>query len=110
MRFRKVNEREAQWIQLLSSIGSTPSEIADRYGFKRMDVYNVLRGNAFSWVTGIINRNIKPVELTVVRFLLKSDKPYREIANYTGIDDNKVRNIMGFMEYNGEISIKRGRR
>jgi hypothetical protein len=36
-----------------------------------MDVVNVLMENAFSSVTGILNRNIKPEELVIAQYLLK---------------------------------------
>lgn len=101
---KRVNSREAKWITLLHDIGLTKREIAERYGFKYMDIVNVLRGNSYSSVTGIINKSIKPDECVVATYLLKQGKPYREIAAYTGIDANKIRNIMGVLQYKGVIS------
>lgn len=102
--FKKINEREARWIYDLASIGASKREIADRYGYKYMDVVNVLRGNSYSHVTGILNRNINAVEQIVSMFLLKQGKPYRDIAAYTNIDANKIRNVMGVLQYKGVIS------
>ncbi|GAB6153692.1 hypothetical protein JCM17380_24420 [Desulfosporosinus burensis] len=96
---RKVNEVEAKWIQLVSSVGLDKKSIADRYNYKYMDVVNVLRGNAYSHVTGILNRNIGSEEVTVVKYLLKQEHPYREIASFAGIDANKVRNIRGYLQH-----------
>lgn len=100
---KKINEIEAKWIQLVSSVGLDKKSIADRYNYKYMDVVNVLRGNAYSHVTGILNRNISSEEVTVVKYLLKQEHPYREIASYTGIDANKVRNIMGYLHHSRVI-------
>lgn len=99
----RVNCREAGWIVLLNSVGLSKKEISDRYGYKYMDVVNVLRGNSYSHITGILNRNIKDVEVTVVSYLLRQGKPYRAVAEFTGIDSNKVRNIMGYLQYRGGI-------
>jgi len=102
--YKKVNEREALWIKVLYSAGASKKEIADRYGFKYMDVRNVLRGNSFSRVTGILNKHIKLEEFIVAKFLLRQGNSYRSIAYYTGIDKNKVRNVMGVLQYRGVIS------
>lgn len=99
----KVDEREAQWIQLVGSVGLSKIEIVKRYAYKYMDVVNVLRGNSFSWITGILNRNITQEEYIVVKRLLKQGHPYRDVANYAGIDSNKVRNIMGVLQYKKEL-------
>lgn len=99
----KVDEREAKWIQLVGSVGLTKVEIAKRYAYKYMDVINVLRGNSFSWITGILSRNITQEEYVVVRRLLKQSHPYREVAKFSGIDANKVRNIMGVLQYRQEL-------
>lgn len=101
--FRVVNEREAKWIVLLDSVGMSKTEIANRYDFKRMDVVNVLRGNSFSHVTGIRNKNISIEEFITSKRLLKQGHPYRDVADYSGIEANKVRNVMGVMQYNNEI-------
>lgn len=95
----KVNEREAQWIVLLNSVGMSKVDIASNYQYKYMDVINVLRGNSFSHVTGILNRNITEEEYIVAKRLLKQGHPYRFVAYISDIDSNKVRNIMGTLQH-----------
>lgn len=99
----KVDEREAKWIMLLSSVELSKKEIANRYSYKYMDVLNVLRGNSYSWITGILHHSISQEEVIVVKRLLGQGHPYREIASYAGIDANKVRNIMGVLRFNQEL-------
>lgn len=99
----KVDEREAKWVVLVSSVGLSKREIANRYSYKYMDVVNVLRGNSYSWITGILNNSITQEEVIVVKRLLRQGHPYREIAGYAGIDANKVRNIMGVLRFNQEL-------
>lgn len=99
----KVDVREARWIQLVSSVGLPKAEIARRYNFKYMDVVNVLRGNSYSWVTGILNSNITQEEYIVARRLLKQGHPYREVSKFSGIDANKVRNILGVLIFKREL-------
>lgn len=100
---RKVDEREAVWIVLLNSVGLGRKAIADNYNFKYMDVANVLRGNSFSNITGILHHSISQEDVIAVKRLLKQDHPYRDIAVYAGYEDNKVRNIMGYLQYEGVI-------
>lgn len=95
----KVNESEARYIQVLHSVGLPKVEIAEEFKYKYMDVINVLRGNAFSNVTGILNRNITEKELVIVEHLLNQGHSYRAIAKFSGIDANKVRNIKGYLHY-----------
>ena len=96
---RKIDEREVRWIMLVKSVGMSKKAIAARYNYKYMDVINVLRGNSFSQITGILHHSITKEEIIVVKRLLKQEHPYREIASYAGIEDNKVRNIMGYLQY-----------
>jgi len=105
----KLNRLEANWIKTVASAGLSTKEIAERYRFKYMDVLNVLRGNTYSSVTGILNKNISPEEFQVSSFLLKQGKPYKEIADFTGINHNKVRNIMGVLQYKGLIDVYKRR-
>ena len=95
----KINESEAKYIQVLHSVGLPKMVIASEFKYKYMDVVNVLRGNAFSNVTGILNRNITEKELMVVEHLLNQGHSYRTIAKFSGIDANKVRNIKGYLQY-----------
>ncbi|MPM36890.1 hypothetical protein SDC9_83494 [bioreactor metagenome] len=68
-----------------------------------MDVVNVLRGNSFSWITGILHHSISQEEYIVTRRLLRQGHTYREVARFAGIDANKVRNVLGVMRYKKEI-------
>lgn len=95
----KMDEREALWVQVVTSVGLPKIGIAERYNYKYMDVVNVLRGNSFSWITGILNNNITQEEYIVGKRLLKQGHPYREVARLAGIDANKVRNVMGVLQY-----------
>lgn len=95
----KVDEKEAQWIKVLNSVGLSKMEISNRYNFKYMDVINVLRGNSYSHVTGILHHSITQEEIIVVKRLLKMEHPYVEVANFAGIEANRVRNIMGYLQY-----------
>ncbi|URZ16906.1 hypothetical protein [Clostridium felsineum] len=101
--FCKVNEREAMYIQILASTGVSKSLIAERFNYKMMDVINVLRANSFSHVTGLLNPHITEEELTVGAFFLKKGLAYRHVAEITGIDANKIRNIRGYLTYKGEL-------
>jgi len=95
----KVNEQEARYIQVLHSVGLSRNEISRDFKYKYMDVINVLRGNSFSDVTGILNKNITKKEFIVVEHLLNQGHAYRDVARFSGIDANKVRNIKGCLQY-----------
>lgn len=100
---RKMDEREAKYVLILSSVGVSKNVIARKFNYKYMDVVNVLRGNSFSDITGILNKNISQEEMIVASRLLKQGHAYREVANFSGIDANKVRNVMGVLQHFGEI-------
>lgn len=101
--YRNVNEFEARYIQLLHSVGITKKSISERFGYKYMDTVNVLRGNSYSHVTGILNNNITADEYFVSAWLLKQGHSYRAVADMAAIEPNKVRNVMGVLKYKGEI-------
>ena len=101
--YRSVNAYEARYIQILNSVGIKKKDISERFGYKYMDTVNVLRGNSFSHVTGILNKNVRSDEYFVSAWLLKQGHSYRAVAEMAGIDANKVRNIQGVLKYKGEI-------
>lgn len=100
---RRMNEREAKYITVLNSVGIAKSAIAKKFNYKYMDVVNVLRGNSFSNITGILNTNISQEEIIVATRLLQQGHAYREVARFAGIDANKVRNILGVLQHSREI-------
>lgn len=100
---RKMDEREAKYITVLNSVGIAKKIIAERFNYKYMDVVNVLRGNSFSNITGILNKNISQEEIIVATRLLRQGHAYREVAKFAGIDANKVRNILGVLQYSNSI-------
>lgn len=100
----KLNEREALYIQVLDSVGMSKKEIADRFNYKYMDVVNVLRGNCFNNVTGILQVNgIPENKLIDTVTLLMTGESYRAVADIVGIEYNKVRNVLGYLKYKNLI-------
>lgn len=99
----KLSPNEVKYIQVLRAIGVPPIDISTLFGYKYKDVINVLRGNTYSSITGILNRTITETEVIVAEWFLKQDMPYREVAAITRIDANKVRNIKGVMQYRGVL-------
>ena len=101
---KKITELEVKWIMVVASVGGMSKKaLAERYNYKYMDVINVLRGNSFSNISGILHHSITEEEIITVSRLLQCEHPYRDIASYAGIEDNKVRNIMGYLQFEGVI-------
>jgi cobalamin biosynthesis Co2+ chelatase CbiK len=96
----KMTEIDAMYIKMLNNAGFDAGYIATLKNYKKMDVINVVRGNSFSSVTGILHCLITTDEVITVAMLLRQEHPYRDIASYSGIDANKVRNIKGYLQYN----------
>lgn len=98
--FTKVDEQEAKFIQAIYTAGLNKVTISNLYGYKYMDVVNVLRGNSFSWVTGILGKGISKDEIITVKKLIQAGRAYRDLARYSKIEANRVRNIMGYLQFN----------
>jgi hypothetical protein len=97
--YRKMDADLAVQVVRLHSKGLDRKQISAVLGLKPMDVFNVLRGNSYSNVTGMLNEYITDEELIVTKYFLDKGFPYREVAKRTDIDANKVRNIKGRIYY-----------
>lgn len=104
MRYSKMTEIEAEWIDCCLKAGYTISEISKGYGYKYMDVYNIKRGNAFNSITGNLQVPDMEVEKVIeISLLLKQGYPYRYVAYLTETNANVVRNIRGYLVFKGEL-------
>ena len=103
MDFIKLNEKEAKYIQVLDSVGLSPITISKKFGYKYTDIINVLRGNTFNHVTGILKVDVPADKVIEISYLLKIGVPYKKVATITKINENKIRNIRGYMKYLGLI-------
>jgi hypothetical protein len=98
-----LSEFDAEWINLLSSVGMSAMQISNRYKYPYINVKDVLTGNSYSRVTGILNKTVTQDELTVVTWLLQRRIPYRQVALLTGIEANIVRNIKGCLQFQNKL-------
>ena len=99
MEYIKLDADLAVKIVRLHLKGFDKKQISAVLGIKQMDVFNVLRGNSYSNVTGMLNDNITDEELVIAKYFLDKGYPYREVAKRAEIDANKVRNIKGRIYY-----------
>jgi hypothetical protein len=102
--YRKMDRTGATLVHTLKQMGFTLKEIYKQYNFRPMSVRNVLRGNSYNSVTGIFDqRLLSNTEKIVIEYLLLKGRSYRDIARYTGIDANRVRNYRGYLQYKGVV-------